>query len=100
MLGSTDRNTLEAMEEGQATHLSIHLFTSIIKNNGEEDMNTYTATLYAQDQALSNRSGSDLNLLTAYLLNQIQEISSGTSGVIMDQYGRIVRRCRKTAAVS
>ena len=57
----------------------------------------YTATLYFQNQALCNRSSSDLNQLTAGLLNQLQEISSGAMGIIMDQQGRIIRRCKKTA---
>lgn len=56
---------------------------------------TYTATLYFQEQALNNWSSSDLNQLTAGLLNQLQEISSGARGIIMDQQGRIVRRCKK-----
>ena len=57
---------------------------------------TYTATLYFQNNPLSNRSSTDLNQLTVGLLNQLQEISSGAVGVIMDQHGRIVRRCKKT----
>ncbi len=56
---------------------------------------TYTATLYFQNHPLSNRSSNDLNLLTVSLLNQLQEISSGAVGIIMDQQGRIVRRCKK-----
>ncbi len=55
----------------------------------------YTATLYFQNQTLSNHSGDDLNQLTARLLNQLQDLSSGAKGIIVDPYGRIIRRCRK-----
>jgi len=57
---------------------------------------TYTATLYFENRALCNNSSTNLNQLTVSLLNQLQTISSEAIGIIMDQRGRIVRRCKKT----